>query len=121
MNPAFHQERRLARAKAFRQGLCFAPHYPVRRRSGISRPCSLRRRSRQLRRRLLLRSRFPRLYPEVGEGEAISLTLTAALATAMFSDSQIAFRNFATGRVSPITTRILQRAPEFACTFPRLI
>ncbi|KAH9360294.1 hypothetical protein HPB48_005746 [Haemaphysalis longicornis] len=50
--------------------------------------------------------------PEVGEEVAIALALTATPATAIISASQTVLRNFATGRVSPITARILQTEPN---------
>ncbi|KAH9381766.1 hypothetical protein HPB48_010585 [Haemaphysalis longicornis] len=117
MNPAFHQERRLARAKALHKAHASHPttlyveaaEYPdraacvavvVNSRGDSVASCSV-----------------STPHPEVGE----EVALTAAPVTAIISDSQTALRDFATGRVSPITARILQTAPTPPAHCPRLI
>ncbi|KAH9373116.1 hypothetical protein HPB48_001086 [Haemaphysalis longicornis] len=60
-------------------------------------------------------------HPEVGEEVVIALALTAAPATAIISNSQTALRKFAIGRVSLITSRILQTAQTPRAHCPRLI
>ncbi|KAH9372002.1 hypothetical protein HPB48_022801 [Haemaphysalis longicornis] len=61
------------------------------------------------------------LHPEVSEEVGMALDLKATPASAIMSDSQRALRNFATGRVSPLTARILKTAPHPPAHCPRLI
>ncbi|KAH9371119.1 hypothetical protein HPB48_000346 [Haemaphysalis longicornis] len=121
MNPAFHQARRLARAKALHKAHASHPttlyvhvaEYPDRAacvaivvNSGGNSVASCS---------------VSTPHPEVGEEVAFALALTAAPATAIISDLQMALRNFATGFVSPITARILRTAPTPPAHCPRLI
>ncbi|KAH9373069.1 hypothetical protein HPB48_010215 [Haemaphysalis longicornis] len=103
------------------QGPRFAPYYPVRRISRTS--------DREACVAVVVNSRGDSVascsvsmpHPEVGEEVVITLALTAAPATAIISNSQTALRNFAMGRVSPITARILQTAQTPPGHCPRLI